>query len=212
MVKKEEFTGLKKKILNLYWEDGIMEMFQGIFFIFYMEMLLVVLTGTRSSFMKSQYIVFLPLFLYLPKYLKKSVVYPRLGAFDFEYKLDMSYWLYFVLPIAFIPMICFLIIKFNPDLLNNEMLLKWLPTVYGILFAGVFYDQLKKAGSNMCYLYSMFSISFGIIVSFLEFEISETRIYLFFIAISILVFASGLYSLIRFLNKYPVMKEEGENG
>jgi hypothetical protein len=212
MFKSEKKSGISERIYHLYWEDGIIEIFQGIFFIFYAEMLIKFFTASGTVLFQPPFIVFMPLFIFLPVVLKRKLVYPRLGVFEFEYRLGSFYFIGVVLPLAFIPLSIFILKLVFSEKVDIDLILKWIPAVYGVLIGGVFYDQLKRAGSKRFYIYSFFFILYGLTISLLEFDMSKTRIFMFFMAISLIMLIRGSLHLFRFVKKYSVIKTETENG
>ncbi len=100
------------------------------------------------------------------------------------------------------------ILYFFTGLRSFDQWFAWLPSVLGILMAGMFISMGAKSGSKIHYLFAVFSIISGFLLSVIEFNSIKTGLIIYFLVNGFLFFDFGVILLARFLKKYPLQAAE----
>ena len=90
--------------------------------------------------------------------------------------------------------------------------LKWIPLWAGVVLAIMFVSLVDKSGNKRYYLFALWSVVYGLVMSILKFEPIETGVLLYFLAMGALLTPCGLILFMRFLKKYPQPAKEVSNG
>jgi len=89
------------------------------------------------------------------------------------------------------------------DVRDFNLWLKWIPVWGGVVLAGMFSSFGSKSGCARYYVFALWSLISGFVLSILHFEAVETGTLLYFLVVGCLLIPWGLATFIRFLLKYP---------
>jgi hypothetical protein len=86
--------------------------------------------------------------------------------------------------------------------------MKWVPLWAGIMLAGMFASLAAKSTTARYYIFAVYSLVVGLVLSILRFTEVETGTLLYFLAMGAFLTPFGLLLFIRFLQKYPKPAKE----
>lgn len=184
-------------------EDGLFELVVGF--------CLVAMAGRLLS----RYLIFtlsFPLFLpwLLIPALRKRITYPRVGYVKMLPEKPQEVGGVFILMFALIAFLAVALLIFG-DVGNFSLWVKWFPAVFGVQLAGLFADLASKSGAARNYVFAVWSVLSGIVLSLLNFEFDTAGVFLYFLGMGIPLALWGLVLFIRFQRKYPIPPEETVN-
>ena len=98
------------------------------------------------------------------------------------------------------------------DVRDFGLWMKWVPLWAGIMLAIMFVSLAAKSPTARYYIFAVYSLVVGLILSILKFAEVETGTLLYFLAMGAFLTPFGLVLFIRFLHRYPKPTEELANG
>ncbi len=98
------------------------------------------------------------------------------------------------------------------DVRDFDLWLKWVPLWGGTVLAGMFSSFGSKSRCPRYYVFAVWSLMSGLLLSIQNFEAVETGTLLYFLVMGLLLVPWGLVVFIRFLRKYSRLAEERLNG
>ncbi|MFC1563551.1 hypothetical protein ACFL6G_01385 [candidate division KSB1 bacterium] len=208
-----ESTDIKKieqKVNRASQQDGFLEIFLGIFLLYYMVILDNVLQGVKSE---SPLMIFFFIFALYPvfytKIIRNKFTYPRIGYVNIKEKITRVYTFTVILPLIILPIFTYLTVRFFGENLDIDILSKWLSIVYGLVFGALYYDFAKKYGQALYYVLGVFAVAAGIALSLIPLDAPGVSVLLFFN--TVIIFFHGLFMLVRFIIKNPRPVEKDMN-
>lgn len=196
---------IEKKTFRDSQQDGLLELVMGI---------CMVAISTRLF---SRFLVFmlaLPVILFGPALMamKKRFTYPRIGYVKLiPEKPKEVIRAIFLITLIMIVVLTAAFLLFG-DVRNFNLWLKWIPVWGGVVLAGMFSSFGSKSGCARYYVFALWSLISGFVLSVLKFEAVETGTLLYFLVMGCLLIPWGLVTFIRFLQKSPKRIQEINNG
>ncbi len=196
---------IHQKILRDSQQDGFIEIWLGIFFLYY--------TVFYDNFVRElptqpAMVIFFFIIASFPlihfRIIRNIFTYPRMGYVNIKMKIPLVPLLVFIIPIATLPLISYVIVHWLRELIDIGLMLKLMSILFGIVFGALYYGFAKSFGLNVYYILTVLSVIIGILFSFIPIGFSGVTA---FLALqSIFLFFYGLFMLIRFIRKYPKPK------
>jgi len=202
----EENMDLKKieqKTYRYSQQDGMLEIFMGMFFAFYGGYFHHVLSGFTSEFPWLPFFFVFAFSAIVVEWVRKRVTYPRIGRVKFTEAIK---------PLYFIPAIVTLIaapfMVYIADILswNISPYITWLPALFGIVLVGIFQSSIKKTGDTRYYAFVILSVVSGILLSVFEFASLDMSIVIFFLIVGIPLAIFGVGKFLYFIHTVPVVE------
>ncbi len=207
MTEFPDIEKMKKRTFQIYNQDGITEMCLGCIIYF------VALAYQNLAFIgvTCSFIIFAPVLL--PK-LRDKYFYPRLGYVKIKIEpLSKNRAL-----VLFSVFICDLIIKtilmnlINNTIINLEIWQKWLPIFFSGIILVYSLEMIRHSGKIIYIFTYIIALSWGLFISLAPLGISDPidyfAVYLLLMGIFWVIF--GGIKLKRFINRNPLLKEEGD--
>ncbi|MFB3894735.1 MAG: hypothetical protein ACE14V_00375 [bacterium] len=200
-----DLKALKQKVYREINQDGLSELFIGIFFICFASIRINAGVNQPSYSYTIGFIasLLLLIFIFSFKYIREHFTYPRIGYADQEGKLSWSYIFLFVIPVAVYPTLINLMYRHGVNIWIIEMCLRWSPVFFGLLLVLYFQDKMYKSGNKLYSLFAIISVISGLVLSIIKFTYNILGIIFFWYIMGGLFFFYGLVKLIRFIYKYP---------
>jgi len=205
----KEFIDMKKIRQKVYREsqqDGINEIFMGMFFFFYTFIFDDLCKGIK---MEGPILIFFILMCAYPilyyNLIRNSFTYPRMGYVDIKEKITVSFALTVITPLILIPIIMYFIVWFLNDFFDIALIVRWMSVAFGLIFASLYFSYAKKYGKNFYYILSVFSVIAGLVLSQVSLALSGAAIVILVNGLILLIY--GVYMLVRFIIKYPKPKK-----
>ena len=195
MTQKIDLKEIEKKTFRDCHQDGLLELVMGICMV------------TMSTRLISRFLVFmlaLPVLVFGPVLvaMRKRFTYPRIGYVKLIPDKPKQV-LAVIFLITFIVVVVLAVAFF---LLGNvrdfNLWMKWVPVWGGVVLAGMFSSFGSKSGCARYYVFALWSLISGFVLSILNFEAVETSTLLYFLVMGCLLIPWGLVTFIRFLRKY----------
>ncbi|MFB3894733.1 MAG: hypothetical protein ACE14V_00365 [bacterium] len=206
---------IEQKVYREIEQDGLTELYLGIFYPFYASVCLMLYNylglSIRPSSKISLFIVFIPIFIFSYKFIRERFTYPRIGYVEKKIIIPPSFLYAVVFPIAFFPLLAAIALLIWRTAGFLHAILQWTPAFFGILLVFWFQDMVKKSGIKMYYLLALISVLSGLIISLFKFPNSMLGIAIYWYIMSGVFLLYGLIKLVRFIYKYPRPVKEGES-
>ena len=147
--------------------------------------------------------------------LQQRYTFPRLGYF--KVKTDPpSKVIPGIIGVTIGIIVIFLVILFflSGEILNENLLWKWFPTVFGLIMFGPSLDLVDKTGQYRYYALGLFSFILGLVMAFINFDIPKDRMVLYLLILGTVSIIIGLIIFIYFVRTYQidVIEEPVEEG
>jgi hypothetical protein len=98
------------------------------------------------------------------------------------------------------------------DVSDFGLWMKWVPLWAGIILAIMFVSLAAKSATTRYYIFALYSLVAGFVLSLLQFTKVETGTLLYFLAMGAFLTPFGFFLFIRFLRKYSEPAKEMTNG
>ena len=196
---------IEQKTFSQSQQDGLMEFVMGI-------CLLAMSTRLFSRVLIGMFPLAMILFRPALNAMKKRFTYPRIGFVKLipdKPKDAISGIALITLIVIAVLAVAFILFA---DVGDFGLWLKWVPVWAGVVLAIMFISLAAKSGTIRYYIFALWSVLYGLVLSILNFEPVETGTLLYFLAMGALLTPSGLVIFIRFLRKFPKPAEEITNG
>ncbi len=196
---------IEQKAFRISQQDGLMEFVMGI-------CLLAMSTRLFSRILIGMFP--LAMFLFKPALnaMRKRFTYPRTGYVKLvEDKPEDAITGIVLITLIVIAVLAVALILLA-DVGDFGLWLKWLPLWAGVVLAIMFISLAAKSRILRYYIFALWSVVYGLVMSILIFKPLETGTLLYFLAMGALLTPSGLILFLRFLRKFPKPAEEINNG
>lgn len=196
---------IEQKTFSQSQQDGLMEFVMGI-------CLLAMSTRLFSRVLIGMFPLAMILFRPALNAMRKRFTYPRIGFVKLipdKPKDAISGIALITLIVIAVLAVAFILFA---DVGDFGLWLKWVPVWAGVVLAIMFISLAAKSGTIRYYIFALWSVLYGLVLSILNFEPVETGTLLYFLAMGALLTPSGLVIFIRFLRKFPKPAEEITNG
>ncbi len=194
-----------QKAFSQSQQDGLMEFVMGI-------CLLAMSTRLLSRVLIGMFPIAIILFGPVLNALRKRFTYPRTGFVKLVEDKPKDA----VTGIALVTLIVIAVLAVAFILFANigdfGLWMKWVPFWAGIMLAVMFVSLVAKSAAARYYIFAVYSLVTGLILSILQFAEVETGTLLYFLAMGAFLTSFGLVLFIRFLHRYPIHAEELTNG
>jgi hypothetical protein len=186
-------------------QDGLMEFLMGI-------CLLAMSTRLLSRVLIGMFPIAILFFSPILNALRKRFTYPRTGFVKLlEDKPKDA-----IAGIALVTLIVIAILAVSFILFANvrdfSLWMKWVPFWAGIIIAVMFVSLAAQSAAARYYIFAVYSLIVGLVLSLLQFAEVETGTLLYFLAMGAFLTPFGLVLFIRFLHRYPIHAEGLTNG
>ncbi|MHC4557703.1 MAG: hypothetical protein ACYTFW_11240 [Planctomycetota bacterium] len=201
MEKKINLQEIEQKTFRESQQDGLLELVMGI---------CMVAISTRLFSRLLVGMLALPVILFGPLLfaMRKRFTYPRIGYVKLiPDKPKEIIRCIFLITLTVIVVMAVAFILFG-DVRDFNLWMKWIPAWGGIVLAGMFSSFGSKSGCTRYYVFALWSLISGFVLSILHFEAVETGTLLYFLVMGCLLIPWGLIIFIRFLQKYSKQAEE----
>jgi hypothetical protein len=201
MESKINLKEIEQKTFRESNQDGLLELVMGI---------CMAAISTRLISRVLVVMLILPLILFGPVLvaLRKRYTYPRIGYVklipDKPKEVIGAIFLITLIVVVIMAVIFFLL----GDVRDFNLWMKWIPVWGGVVLAGMFSSFGSKSGCLRYYIFAIWSLISGLVLSVLRFEAVETGTLLYFLAMGALLIPWGLVRFIRFLRKYSELSGE----
>jgi len=186
-------------------QDGLLELVMGI---------CMAAMSTRLISRVLVVMLILPVIFFGPVLvaMRKRYTYPRIGYVklipDKPKEVIGAIFLITLIVIVVLAIIFFLL----GDVRDFNLWLKWIPVWAGVVLAGMFSSFGSKSGCTRYYIFALWSLISGFVLSILNFEAVETGTLLYFLVMGCLLIPWGLVTFIRFLQKSTKRLQEVSDG
>ena len=186
-------------------QDGLLELVMGI---------CMAAMSTRLISRVLVVMLILPVIFFGPVLvaMRKRYTYPRIGYVklipDKPKEVIGAIFLITLIVIVVLAIIFFLL----GDVRDFNLWLKWIPVWAGVVLAGMFSSFGSKSGCARYYIFALWSLISGFVLSILNFEAVETGTLLYFLVMGCLLIPWGLVTFIRFLQKSTKRLQEVSDG
>ncbi len=204
MESKINLKEIEQKAFRESNQDGLLELVMG---------LCMAAISTRLISRVLVVMLVLPIILFSPALvaLRKRYTYPRIGYVKLipdKPKEVIGAIFLITLTVIFIMAVIFFIFR---DVRDFSLWMKWIPVWGGIVLAGMFSSYGSKSGCIRYYIFAIWSLISGFVLSLLRFEAVETGTLLYFLVMGALLIPWGMVTFIRFLRKHPQPEKESSN-
>lgn len=202
---KIDVKEIEQKTFRQSQQDGLMEFVMGI-------CMLAMSTRLFSRVLIGMFPIAVILFSPILNALRTRFTYPRMGYVKLiEDKPKEVIGGIALVTLIIIAVLAVVFILFA-DVRDFGLWMKWVPLWAGVVIAIMFVSLAAKSATTRYYIFALYSVVAGFVLSILRFEVVETGTLLYFLAMGAFLIPSGLILFIRFLRKYPKPAEEFNNG
>lgn len=186
---------IEQKTFSHSNQNGLLELVMG---------LCMAVISTRLISRVLVVMLVLPIILFGPVLvaLRKRYTYPRIGYVklipDKPKEVIKAIFLITLIVILVMAVLFFLF----ADVRVFNLCMKWVPVWAGLVLAGMFSSFGSKSGCIRYYIFAIWSLIAGFVLSIIRFEIVETGTLLYFLLMGCILIPWGLVTFIRFLGKY----------
>jgi hypothetical protein len=184
--------------------DGLMEFVMGI-------CLLAMSTRLLSRVLIGMFPLAMLLFRPVLSAMRKRFTYPRTGyvkLVDEKPKDAIAGIALITLIVIAVLAVAFILFA---DVRDFGLWLKWVPLWAGVVLAIMFVSLAAKSGATRYYIFALYSLLAGLVLSLLQFVKVETGTLLYFLAMGAFLTLFGMLLFLRFLRKYPEPVKEAKN-
>jgi len=201
---------IQQKVIRESQQDGITEIFMGMFFFYYTFIFDNLCKGVKSEGPILLFFIFVCIYpiLYF-KLIRNVFTYPRMGYVDIKEKVTVGFVLTVILPLIVIPFFMYFIVWLINDFPNIDMIIKWLSVIFGLVFSALYFNYAKRYGKKFYYVLAVCSVFVGIVFSQVTLALSGAATLILLNGFILLFY--GVYMLIRFTLKYPKPKKTQTN-
>ena len=205
MAHEIDLKNIEQKTFKQSQQDGLMELVMGICMF------------AISTRMFSRFLIFmlaLPVFLFGPllALMRRRFTHPRIGYVklipDKPKTVITGILLVSLVVIAVMAVVFF----FFGDVGDINLWMRWCPFWGGTVLAGMFSSLASKSGAARYYIFAVWSLLSGIVLSMFEFHAVETGTLLYFAVMGGLLVPFGLVQFVMFLRKHPKPGQEVLDG
>ncbi|NQT02715.1 MAG: hypothetical protein HQ580_11875 [Planctomycetes bacterium] len=205
MEQEIDFKEIEQKAFRESNQDGLLELVMGI------------CMAAMSTRLISPVLVFmlaLPALLFGPVLvaMRKRFTYPRIGYVKLIPDKPKEVIRAIFLITLIVVVIIAVIFVFFGDVRDFNLWMKWIPVWGGVVLAGMFSSFGSKSGCARYYVFALWSLISGFVLSILNFEAVETGTLLYFLVMGCLLIPWGLVTFIRFLRKSTKRLQEVNDG
>lgn len=195
---------IEQKTVRLSHEDGLLELVMG----FCMMSMSMRLISRLFVFM-----LIVPVLLFGPVlgFLKKYFTYPRIGYVKLVPDSPKE-------AIGGVGILTFIFAAILAVVLlylgragEFGAWMKWIPLWAGIVIGVMFVCLGTKTGAHRYWVFAVWSLSAGILLSVTGFETIEAGVLLYFLVMGGFLAVCGLVQFVVFLGKYPKLEQEAAN-
>jgi len=195
---------IEQKTFSQSQQDGLMEFVLGI-------CLLAMSTRLLSRVLIGMFPIAIILFSPILSALRNRFTYPRTGFV----KLIDDKPKDIIVGIALVTLIIIAVLAVAfilfADARDFALWMKWVPLWAGIMLAGMFVSLVAKSATIRYYIFAVYSLIIGLVLSIPKFAEVETGTLLYFLAMGAFLTPFGLVLFIRFLSKHPEHAKEAKN-
>jgi len=194
---------IEQKAFSQAQQDGLMEFVMGI-------CLMAMSTRLLSRVMIGMFPIAVILFAPILNAMRNRFTYPRIGYVKLiEDKPKDA-----IAGIAIVTLIIIAVLAVSfiifADVRDFGLWMKWVPLWAGIIIAIMFVSLAAKSPTARYYIFAVYSLVVGLVLSIMKFAEVETGTLLYFLAMGAFLTPFGLVLFICFLRKYPEPAKEAQ--
>lgn len=205
MRQEVDLKGIEQKAFSQSQQDGLMEFVMGI-------CLLAMSTRLLSRVLIVMFPIAMLLFKPALEAMRKRFTYPRIGYVKLipdKPKDAIAGIALITLIVIAVLAVAFILLA---DVRDFGLWMKWVPLWAGVVLAVMFVSLASKSAAKRYYIFALYSLVAGFVLSILHFKVLETGTLLYFLAMGGLLTPFGLVLFIRFLRKHPEPVKDVSNG
>ena len=196
---------IEQKAFRESQQDGLMELVMGV---------CMVGISTRLFSRVLVFMLVLPVLLFGPLLvaMRRRFTYPRIGYVKLipdRPKTVITGILIVTLIVIAVMAAAFVLFG---DVRDFSLWMKWVPMWGGVILAGMFSSLASKSGCRRYYVFAVWSVISGLVLSLLDFTAVETGTLLYFLVMGSLLVPWGLVTFIFFLRRYRLSTNEVADG
>ena len=205
MEQQMDMKDIEQKTFRESQQDGLMELVMGV---------CMVAISTRLFSRVLVFMLVLPVLLFGPVLLamRRRFTYPRIGYVKLmpdKPKTVITGILIVTLIVIVVMAAAFFLFG---DISDFNLWMKWVPFWGGVVLAGMFSSLASRSGCCRYYVFAIWSVASGLVLSILDFAAVETGTLLYFFVMGSLLIPWGLVTFVRFLRAYPLPTNEVADG
>ena len=205
MEQQIDMKQIEQKTFRESQQDGLMELVMGV---------CMVAISTRLFSRVLVFMLVLPVLLFGPVLLamRRRFTYPRIGYVKLipdRPKTVITGILIVTLIVIVVMAAAFLLFG---DVGDFSLWMKWVPFWGGVVIAGMFSSLASKSGCWRYYVFAVWSVISGLVLSLVDFAAMETGTLLYFLVMGSLLIPWGLVTFIFFLHRYRLSTNEVADG
>jgi hypothetical protein len=192
---------IERKTFGYSNQDGLLELVMGV-------CMVAISTRLISRFLVFMMALAVILFGPILIALRKRYTYPRIGYVRLvpdKPKNVIGAILLITLIVIIVMALFFLLFA---DIGDFDLWMRWIPVWAGVVLAGMFSSLGSKSGCIRYYIFAIWSVIVGFVLSIIRFEAIETGTLLYFLVMGCMLIPWGLVTFIRFLSKHPKQTNE----
>jgi len=198
----------QQKAFRYSGQDGIIEIYGGLFLVFYAGMLDWIISDFQTNFPYMPLMFLFVFSTFIIEIIRRRVTYPRIGYAKVTTRIGRGFFIASIPPVILYPFLLAVSVSFFGDKWDITPWLKWAPPFFGIVFGIMFHAIVLRSGNPLYYILAGCSIVSGVALMLLSFQTAKTGIIIYFLIMGGLMFFWGLVTFIRFLRQYPRVPEE----
>ena len=203
---------IQQKAFRYSLQDGIKEIYRGLFLVFYAGFCDYVISDFQTNFLAMPLAFFFAFSAFIIEFVRRRIVYPRTGYAKLVTGKEPLFTVAVLIPLIIFLFLLAIAVNFFGDKWDITPWLKWAPAFFGVVLAVMFHGIVLRSGNLLYYILTGCSVVSGVTLTLLSFQSTKTGIIVYFLIMGGLMFIWGLVTFIRYLRRYPRVPEEETSG
>jgi len=199
-----DIAEIGKRVRRAAWQDGILELLGGLFFMFYAVIVDDLARGVRPH---SAVMVFMLLICAWPlvylAVVRSAFTYPRMGYVETKLTVTarhVAVLMFFLL----LPLVTFVGVQFLSHTFDVPLMLRWMSVALGCVLGGLYFALARSQGDQPYLVLAAAMVVLGIVLS----QVTRGTSVLLVLNSAVL-FLYGIYKLVRFVLRHPPTGADG---
>jgi len=196
--KPTKITKIEQRIHRATWQDGILEIFGGLFFLFYAVIIDDLGRGVKPH---SAVLLFMLLISSWPlinlAVVKSAFVFPRMGYVEPKVTVPAHHVALLVF-LFLLPFVTYVGLRFPGHTINVPVALRWMSVAIGFVLGGFYLGLARKQGDKLYLALAALLVILGLALA----QVSRGTTMLLALNSAFLLLY-GSYKLFRFIVKHP---------
>jgi hypothetical protein len=197
-------VGIAQRARRAAWQDGILEIFGGLFLLFYAVIIDDLARGVKPHLAVMLFMLLIcswPL-IHLAA-VRSAFTFPRIGYVETGVKVRARHVALLVC-FLMLPLVTYVGVQFLGNTVNVPLMVRWMSVALGCVLGGVYLGLGRSQGDRFYFTIAAAVVIVGIILS----QITRGTSALLALN-SIILLLYGSYKLIRFIIRHPRAKGHG---